>query len=168
MDAHDDIYRELRRLAGGYLRHERARSVQATELVHDAWMRLMQTPNAPWTDRATFMAFASIAMRRLLVERARARRAQKRGGDPVRVSLDEQSATVETRSIDCLAVDEALHTLARVDPDLARLVELRYFGGLTVEETAEALGVSPATVKRQWALARAWLLRALASGDPAS
>jgi RNA polymerase sigma factor (TIGR02999 family) len=161
----DEVYVELRRLASGYLRRERAKSIQATELVHDAYLRLMKDPHPPWQNRTHFLAIAAISMRRLLVERARARHAGKRGGDPVRVTLDEQLTATDPRPIDFLALDHALETLARLDPQQARIVELRFFGGLTVEETAEAVGISPATVKRDWTVAKAWLLRALEPGE---
>jgi RNA polymerase sigma factor (TIGR02999 family) len=157
------VYVELRRLAAGYLRRERARSVQATELVHDAWMRLAQAPDGTWKDRSHFLAIAAISMRRLLVERARARHADKRGGDQVRVTLDPQVAASPDvpRSVDLLALDDALRQLQQLDPQQARIVELRFFAGLTVEETSEVLGISPATIKRDWAVARVWLLRRL-------
>lgn len=163
----DEVYGELRRLAQGYLRRERARSLQATELVHDAYMRLAREAHPVWKDRTHFLAIAAISMRRLLVERARARHADKRGGDRVRVTLDTRAggAAVDARPVDFVALDEALERLAQLDAQQARIVELRFFGGLTVEETADALGISPATVKRDWAVARAWLLRALAPED---
>lgn len=160
-------YDELRRIAARYVQRERARTVQATELVHEAWLRLSRNPPAAWHDRAHFVAFAAIAMRRLLVERARRRVAAKRGGPRLQVTLDEALLRDDGSAvIDVLAVDRALDDLARVDGTLARVVELRYFGGLGIDETAAAMGTSPATVKRQWALARAWLVRALDGGAP--
>lgn len=165
MEFVDEVYGELRRLANGYLRRERARSIQATELVHDAYLRLLKDPHPQWQNRTHFLAIAAISMRRLLVERARARHADKRGGDQIRVTLDDESASTEARSIDFIALDRALDALARLDPQHARIVELRFFGGLTVEETADAVGVSPATVKRDWTVAKAWLMRALETGE---
>jgi len=158
-----DVYAELRRLADGYLRRERARSVQATELVHEAYLRLAKGKPARFENRAHFIAIAAISMRRLLVERARARGASKRGGQQVQVTLDD--ALLADRdphhSVDLLALDRALTRLAALDASQARIVELRFFGGLSVEETAGALSISPATVKRHWTLAKAWLLREL-------
>jgi len=165
MEFAEEVYSELRRLANGYLRRERARSIQATELVHDAYLRMQKDTHPQWQARTHFLAIAAISMRRLLVERARARHANKRGGDQIRVTLDDASASIEARSIDFLALDRALEALARLDPQQARIVELRFFGGLTVEETADAVGISPATVKRDWTVAKAWLMRALATGE---
>lgn len=161
----DEVYVELRRLANGYLRRERAQSIQATELVHDAYLRLLKDKHPQWQNRTHFLAIAAISMRRLLVERARARHAHKRGGDQVQVTLDDQLAAAEAPSIDVIAVDRALEALALRDPQQARIVELRFFGGLTVEETAEAVGISPATVKRDWTVAKAWLMRAIETGE---
>ena len=159
------VYDELRRLARGYVRRERAQSVQATELVHEAYLRLAGDRPQRWQGRTHFLAIAAISMRRLLVERARARGAEKRGGGRVQVTLDDALVAGPGAAVDLLAVDEALSTLAALDARQARVVELRFFGGLTVEETAEATGVSPATVKRDWTLARAWLKRELGT-DP--
>lgn len=164
----EEVYAELRRVAHGYLRHERSRSVQATELVHDAYLRLQTERHPHWQNRAHFLAIAAIAMRRLLVERARARHALKRGGPgQVQVTLTDQIAATET-GVDMLALDEALARLGQLDPQQARIVEMRYFAGMTIDEVADALGISPATVKRDWTLARAWLLRALSSAETAS
>ena len=160
------VYGELRRLARRYVRHERAQSVQATELVHEAYLRLAGDRPRRWQGRAHFLAIAAITMRRVLVERARARGAAKRGGDRVQVTLDDALAAGPGAAVDLLALDEALSTLAALDARQARIVELRFFGGLTVDETAEATGVSPATVKRDWTLARAWLKRKLGA-EPA-
>ncbi|MGE0039913.1 MAG: ECF-type sigma factor [Vicinamibacterales bacterium] len=168
-----EVYEELRRLADRYMRNERARTLQATELVHEAYLRMARGPSPHWESRAHFVAFAAIAMRRLLVERARARGAAKRGDGARPLPLDTlllQSAQApgfgpgRADALDLVALDEALEALAARDPQLARVVELRYFGGLTLEETAEAMALSPATVKRHWALARAFLLRALTEG----
>ncbi|MGE3276565.1 MAG: ECF-type sigma factor [Vicinamibacterales bacterium] len=172
----DEVYAELRRLADYYVRGERARTLQATELVHEAWLRLEQGATPRFESRSHYVAIAAIAMRRLLVERARARGAIKRGDGRRPVPLDtvllqsEQGLPVAGDGpdlLDLVALDDALRELAALDPEQARIVELRYFGGLTVEETAEALDLSPATVKRHWVLAKAFLLRAL-SGDGAS
>ena len=156
------VYKELRRLAAGYLRREKpGQTLQPTALVHEAYMRLMKDRPDRWQNRAHFCAIAAHSMRQILIERARARGAAKRGGVRHRVTLDDALAAGEDRSIDLLALDEALERLAAIDPEQARLVELRFFGGLTVEETAEAMDISPATVKRHWTIAKAWLLREL-------
>ena len=168
------VYDELRRIAARYVSHERpGQTLQATALVNEAFMRLAAERARHFNSRTHFLAIAALSMRQILIQRARARRAAKRGGAPQRVELDDVNVVqveagfpggaVPPRAddIDILALDEALRRLAASDANLAKIVELRYFGGLTVEETAEAVGVSPATVKRQWALARAWLKRAL-------
>jgi RNA polymerase sigma factor (TIGR02999 family) len=162
-----DVYAELRRLAGRYVRREHAPTVQATELVHEAYLRLARDAPVRWENRAHFMALAAISMRRLLVERARARGAARRGGNKqVQVTLDDRLLASESGSlVDVIAVDRALTRLAAANPELARLVELRVFGGWSVEEAAGALGISPATVKRRWTMARAWLVREL-EGSP--
>ena len=156
------VYDELRRIAAGYIRRERpGQTLQATALVNEAFVRLAAEKARPFANRTHFLAIAALSMRQILVQRARARKAAKRGGAPERVTLDERLMLDEPPNIDVLALDEALTRLAALDAELARIVELRYFGGLTVEETAEAVGSSPATVKRQWAMARAWLKRAM-------
>lgn len=158
----DEAYGELRRIAERYVRHEQARSVQASDLVHEAYLRLAKDSSPEWQNRAHFLAIAAIAMRRLLVERARARHAAKRGGvQHVQVTLDESllAGGGEAAAIDLLALDRALEHLAALDAEQARIVELRFFGGLSVEETAEAMSISPATVKRHWTMAKAWLAR---------
>ena len=164
------VYDELRRIAAGYIRRERpGQTLQATALVNEAFVRLAAEKRRPFANRTHFVAIAALSMRQILVQRARARKAAKRGGEPQRVTLIEGLALSATPSIDILALDEALTRLAVLDPELAHIVDLRYFGGLTVEETADAVGSSPATVKRQWAMARAWLKRAMdcASDDEA-
>ena len=163
------VYDELRRLAANYLRHERpGQTLQATALVHEAFLRLSKEKNQPWKNRTHFLAIAALSMRQILVQRARARHAEKRGGGAETIALDESvmsraGARRTGRSadggVDVLALDAALEKLAALDPQQAKIVELRYFGGLTVEEVAEALDISPATVKRHWTLARAWLHR---------
>ena len=165
------VYAELRRIAARYIGRERpGQTLQATALVNEAFVRLAAERPREFQNRTHFVAIAALSMRQVLVQRARARHAIKRGGAPARVTLDEAfpadadssgAAFGAARDAELLALDEALSRLGQFDPELARLVELRYFGGLTVEETAEALGSSPATVKRQWAVARAWLKRAL-------
>jgi RNA polymerase sigma-70 factor, ECF subfamily len=162
------VYQELRRLAAGYLRREKpGQTLQPTALVHEAYLRLMKDRPDRWQNRAHFCAIAAHSMRQILIERARARGAAKRGGARQRITLDERLAAGGDRSIDLLALDEALQRLAEVDPEQARLVELRFFGGLTVEETAEAMDISPATVKRHWTVAKAWLTRELEGQSPA-
>jgi RNA polymerase sigma factor (TIGR02999 family) len=158
------VYEELRRHAERAMRREGGEhTLQATALVHESYLRLVDQRRVEWRNRAHFFAIASTVMRRVLVDHARARLTAKRGGGAAPVSLaGVQPATPEgTDEADLLALHDALEKLAALDPDQARLVELRYFGGLTIEETAEALSISPATVKREWALARAWLRREL-------
>jgi RNA polymerase sigma-70 factor (ECF subfamily) len=158
------VYQELRRVAAGYLRHERpGQTLQATALVHEAYLRLLREQQVSWQNRAHFCAIAANSMRQILVERARARHAAKRGGDQQRITLDEAvvPAHGDDAGVDIDALDQALTRLAALDAQQARLVELRYFGGLTIEETAEVLGVSPATVKRSWVVAKAWLRKEL-------
>ena len=155
-------------MADRYVRRERAHSVQATELVHEAYLRMASGTPTRWQNRAHFVALAAIAMRRLLVERARRRGATKRGGGHMQVTLDEGllAGRSEASTVDIIAIDRALSRLADLDPQQARVVELRYFGGLSIEETAEALSISPATVKRHWTIAKAWLLRELDGAIP--
>jgi RNA polymerase sigma factor (TIGR02999 family) len=162
------VYQELRRLAASYLRRERpGQTLQPTALVHEAYMRLMKDRPERWQNRAHFCAIAAHSMRQILIERARARHALKRGGAQPRITLDEALVAGSEPSVDLVALDQALDRLQALDPEQARLVELRFFGGLTVEETAEAMNISPATVKRHWAVARAWLARELASSPQA-
>jgi RNA polymerase sigma factor (TIGR02999 family) len=155
------IYGELRRRAAAHLRRERhGHTLQPTALVHEAYLRLVGQGVA-WKNRAQFYGLASEMMRRILVDHARARQRDKRAGGWTRVELDEAVAIAEERDIDLVQLDQALIELSQLDPRHGRIVELRYFGGLNMEETAEVLGVSPATVKRDWSLARAWLHRRL-------
>jgi RNA polymerase sigma factor (TIGR02999 family) len=157
------VYDELRRLAASYMRRERpGQTLQATALVHDAYIRLMQDSKLSWQNRSHFFGIAARSMRQILVERARARRAVKRGGSRIRVTLDAGLLAAGAPAIDLEAIDEALTRLEALDPELARVVEVRFFGGLSIEEAAEALDVSPATVKRRWTVAKAWLARELA------
>jgi RNA polymerase sigma factor (TIGR02999 family) len=156
-----EVYKELRRLAAGYMRRERpGQTLQATALVHEAYLRLAGA-DRPWTDRNHFLAIAARAMRQILVDRARARGAQKRWAGLDRVSLAESLVGAAHEDEMLPALDEALSRLEQIDPEQARIVELRYFAGLPIEEAAAALGISPATLKRRWALARAWLFREL-------
>jgi RNA polymerase sigma factor (TIGR02999 family) len=155
------VYDELRRIAASYMRRERpGQTLQATALVHEAFLRLAGA-GTPWTDRHHFLGIAARSMRQILIERARARGAQKRWAALDRVSLTDSLVQGNTGDAMLPALDEALSRLEQFDPEQARIVELRYFVGLTGEEAAEALGISPATVKRRWALARAWLFREL-------
>jgi len=162
------VYDELRRLAASYLRRERpGQTLQATALVHDAYLRLLQDSQLSWQNRAHFFGIAARSMRQILIERARARHAAKRGGNQVRVTFDPGLIVAARQPIDFEALDDALTRLAALDLELARVVEVRFFGGLSIEETAEAMGISPATVKRRWTLAKAWLARDL-GGEEAS
>lgn len=161
------VYQELRRLAAAYIRHEKpGQTLQPTALVHEAYLRLMKDRPDRWQNRAHFCAIAAHSMRQILIERARARNAQKRWGDKARITLEEELVQGGERSVDLLALDQAIERLAALDPEQAQIVELRFFGGLTVEETADALGSSPATVKRHWAMARAWLKKELSQQGP--
>jgi RNA polymerase sigma factor (TIGR02999 family) len=157
------VYAELRDLAARYLRRERdGGTLQPTALVHEAFLRLVDQRTATWQNRAHFLGVAAQVMRRIVVDHARRRKAQKRGGGRF-VTFDEELAPEPDR-VDLVRIDEALGELERLDARQARVVELRYFGGLTIEETGEVLGTSPATVKRDWLLAKAWLFRALSDG----
>lgn len=156
------VYEELKRVAHRHLRGERTgHTLGTTALVHEAWLELVKVEHIRWPGRPYVLAAASQAMRRILIDYALARRAQKRGGGVVAEPLDDAIAMAESRGDELLALDEALARLARVNERYARVVECRFFGGMSVEETAEALGTSPATVKRDWTLARAWLNREL-------
>ena len=155
------VYDELRRLAAAYMRRERpGQTLQATALVHEAYLRLAQT-GTPWNDRRHFVAIAARSMRQILIERARARGAQKRWGGMNRVSISDSLALAADPETMLPALDEALTRLEQIDPEQARIVELRYFAGMSVEEAADAMEMSPATLKRRWTLARAWLFREL-------
>src|SRR5438874_12167985 len=150
------VYRELRKIAAAYIRRERpGQTLQATALVHEAYLRLAGA-GTPWTDKRHFVGIAARSMRQILVERARARGAQKRWGGLNRVTMTDALAVAADAEGMLPALDEALTRLEQVDAEQARIVELRYFAGLSIEETADALGMSPATLKRRWALARAW------------
>jgi RNA polymerase sigma factor (TIGR02999 family) len=152
------VYNELRRLAKSYLRHERPdHTLQGTALVHEAYLRLIDQRNVAWQNRNQFFALAAELIRRILVDHARAKVAAKRGGTNVKLSLEEALAPADEKDLDLVALDDALEALARIDAQQSRIVELRYFGGLTIEETAGVLGISPATTKRDWTLAKAFL-----------
>jgi RNA polymerase sigma factor (TIGR02999 family) len=159
------VYEELRRQAARYLRREQAgHTLQTTALIHEAYVRLVDQRNVQWQNRAHFFGIAAQLMRRILVDHARTKKRAKRGGSDIRVSLTEATVAVKGQDLDVVAVDEALQRLAAIDEQQSRVVELRFFSGLTVEETAEVMGISPATVKRDWSMAKAWLHREL-SGD---
>ncbi len=152
------IYDELRKLAANYLRRERPNhTLQPTALVHEAYIRLVDQTRVNWQNRAHFFGVAAQIMRRLLVDHARKHHAEKRGQNFQKLSLDENVDRAVERSSELIALDEALKALAVFDEEKARLVELRYFGGLTIEETADVMGVTPTTIKRHWRLAKAWL-----------
>jgi RNA polymerase sigma factor (TIGR02999 family) len=157
------VYAELRRLAHSYIRHERKGHIlQTTALVNEVYLRLLDCSRVNWQNRAHFLAISSQLMRRILVDYARSQRSLKRGGAAQRISLEEfQIAYAGRPDPDLIEIDEALQSLALVDARKCQVVELRFFGGMTAEETAEALGVSPDTVLRDWKLARAWLAREL-------
>jgi RNA polymerase sigma-70 factor (ECF subfamily) len=162
------LYDELRHLAHRYMRHERAgHSLQTTALVNEAYLRLVDVTGVDWQDRIHFLAVAARIMRRVLVDAARRRASAKRGGEMARVDhstpvdLDQLAATGFKRAMELCALDDALETLARTDSRRAQVIELRFFGGLTVEETADVLKISPQSVMRDWKLARAWLAREL-------
>jgi len=157
------VYDELRRIAARKLRSERtSHTLSATALVHEAWLELTKLDRIKWQNRSHYMALAAQAMRRILIDYAVARRRQKRGGGKAPVQIDgEVWAVAEARGEDLLALDEALERLAAMNERQARIVEYRFYGGMSVEETADALKISPATVKREWSTARAWLNREL-------
>jgi RNA polymerase sigma factor (TIGR02999 family) len=154
------VYETLRKLASGYLRRERQNhSLQPTALVHEAYLRLVDQRTASWQSRAQFFALAAKLMRNILVDYARERLAAKRGGEQYRLSLSKADLIGDEPDVEIMALNDALNELAAIKPEHARVIELRYFGGLTIEETAEVLGKSHATVERVWAFARAWLRR---------
>ena len=156
------VYDELHRLASRYLRRERPdHTLQSTALVHEAYLRLIDQRNVRWQNRAQFFGLAAELIRRILVDHARARQAAKRGGALYKLTLDEALDATAPRDLDLVRLDDAMGALARLDPQQCRVVELRFFAGLTIEETAEVLGISVATVKRDWLVAKAWLRREL-------
>jgi RNA polymerase sigma-70 factor, ECF subfamily len=158
---------ELHRLAHRYMRREPSgHTLQTTALVNEAYIRLVDASKVEWRDRTHFFAVSAGLMRRILIDLARARNGRKRGGKATRLLLDENDIPAPQPAVDVIALDEALTSLAAIDPRAARIVELRYFGGLTVDETAAATGLSTRTVKREWAAARVWLLQRMAPGGP--
>jgi len=161
------IYDELRRLAHRYMRRAPGgQTLQTTALVHEAYLRLAGQRDVDWQNRTHFFAVCAQVMRSLLVDRARSRQAIKRGGGLQQVELKDETAQAATQDEKLLALDEALERLGSLDPRKTRIVEMRYFGGMSVEETAEVLNVSPITVKREWSKARAWLYREMKTTDP--
>ena len=158
------VYDELHRLASRHLRHERpGHTLQTTALVHEAYLKLVDQKNMTWQNRVQFFAASAQVMRHILVDHARSRRTLKRGGENLRLSLDEAKVSSGEKDADLLSLNEALNSLAVIDPQQSRVVELRTFGGLTVEETAEALRISTRTVKREWSMAKAWLHRQISN-----
>jgi RNA polymerase sigma factor (TIGR02999 family) len=152
------VHTELRRLARHYMSRERpGHTLQSTALVNEAYLRLVEQEGMRWENRAHFFGIAARLMRQILVEHARSRQAAKRGGGQYRLSLSRVDRSASRPDVNLIALDEALGRLEALDPQKSRIVELRYFGGLSIEETAEVIGVSPATVKRDWSMARAWL-----------
>jgi RNA polymerase sigma factor (TIGR02999 family) len=162
------VYDELKRLASAYMRRQKpGHSLQTVDLVNEAYMRLVDSNRVNWQDRNHFYAIAAQIMRRLLVDSARKRHSQKRGGGQVQVTLDEYVEVTVEVGTDLAALDDALNQLANLNPRHSRIIELRYFGGLTEEQTAEVLGVSSRTIRRDWTIARAWLYRELTGANPA-
>jgi RNA polymerase sigma factor (TIGR02999 family) len=158
------VYEELHRLAHQYMSRERTgHTLQTSALVNEAYCRLIDQKNVHWQNRAHFFGIAAQIMRRILVDHARSRMSAKRGGPSPRVPLDEAMIVSEERAADVVALDDALKSLMEIDPRKSQIVELRFFGGLSIEETAQVLNVSPGTVMRDWTLAKAWLRRAVSS-----
>jgi RNA polymerase sigma factor (TIGR02999 family) len=158
------VYNELRELARNYLRRERSdHTLQPTALVHESYLRLLNQKTVDWSNRLEFLSIAARMMRRILTDHASARKAEKRGGGVAKVQLDAALDFCNDRAIDITAIDHALRDLETMDPRQAQLVELRFFGGLTIDETAEVMAISPATVKREWTTARRWLQRELSA-----
>ena len=160
------VYSELKRLAGSYLRRERPdHTLQSAALVNEAYLRLIDQRDTRWQNRAHFFGIAAQAMRRILADHARSHNAAKRGSGMPELELNEAVAQAQSRSVDVLDLEEALQKLEKLDPQQGRIVELRFFSGLSIEDTANVLGISPATVKRDWAAARAWLFREVGAGQ---
>jgi RNA polymerase sigma factor (TIGR02999 family) len=160
------VYVELRRIARRHLLHERPdHTLQSAALVHEAYLRLIHQEGPQWQNRAHFFGVAAQLMRQILVDHARNRLAAKRGAGAPRLTLDPEIALPQKREVDLVALDDALNELASLDPQQSRIVELRFFGGLSIRETAVAVGISPATVKREWATARTWLQREMQNRD---
>ena len=161
------VYEELRKLARNYLQRERSdHTLQATGLVHEAYLRLVDQSSMSWQNRAHFFAVAAQVMRRILVDHARAHRAEKRGGEREKIEFDEALAPSGEKAVDLIALDDALQDLVTFDERQSRIVELRFFGGLTNEEIGDVLGISPRTIKREWRLAKAWLRREIMKEEP--
>jgi len=161
------VYDELRRVARRCLVGQRRdHTLQSTALVHEVFLRLIDQKSVRWDDRMHFFAVAAQLMRRILVDHARRRNAVKRGGNNITLTLDERVVSAKQRELDVVALDDALNELSRMNPQHCQIVEMRFFTGLSIEETAQALGISPATVKRDWAVARAWLYRELTRTTP--
>jgi RNA polymerase sigma factor (TIGR02999 family) len=159
------VYEELRHQAARYLRRERpGHTLQTTALIHEAYIRLIDQKSVRWQNRAHFFAIAAQLMRRILVDHARSHHAAKRGGSDIKLPLEEAMIVSEGREVDLVALDEALEKLAAIDPQQSRVVELKFFSGLSVEETAQVLGISARTVKRDWNVAKAWLRREISAG----
>jgi RNA polymerase sigma factor (TIGR02999 family) len=159
------IYDELRRLARYYMRRERAgHTLQTSALVNEAYLRLIDQKSVRWQNRAHFFAIASQLMRRILLDHARRRHKSKRGGDAQKIPLDEAAVVSGERAAELIALDDALTSLDAIDQRKSKIVELRFFGGLNIEETAEVLEISPATVQREWSMAKAWLYREISEG----
>jgi RNA polymerase sigma factor (TIGR02999 family) len=159
------VYKELRRVAQRHMGAERSdHTLQATVLVNEAYIRLVDQNQVNWQNRAHFFGAAAQIVRRILVDHARGRDRLKRGGDVAKVNLIEAAGATDGQSVDVVALDNALNELAKLDPQKERIIELRFFAGLSIEETAETLNISPATVKRQWAASRAWLYQEMTSG----
>ena len=160
------VYEELRRQAARYLRRERVgHTLQTTALIHEAYLRLIDQRSVAWQNRAQFFGIAAQLMRRILVDHARMKHRAKRGGSNIRVSLADAEAFAKNQELDVVALNEALEKLERIDEQQSKIVELRFFSGLTVEETAAVLNISPATVKRDWRMAKAWLHREISAED---
>jgi RNA polymerase sigma factor (TIGR02999 family) len=156
------VYRELRDIAHRYLARERpGHTLQSTSLVHEAYLRMVEQDFPNWRNRAHFFAVAAQLMRQILVDYARRHQAGKRGGSECRLTLDESEQAPQPIDVDVIALDDALNTLAKMDPQQSHVIELKFFAGLSIEDTSEALGISPSTVKRDWITARAWLYREL-------
>jgi RNA polymerase sigma factor (TIGR02999 family) len=161
------VYDELHRQAARYLRNEHdGLSLQTTDLIHEAYLRLINQQHVEWQNRLHFFAIAAKVMRRILVDHVRERQAVKRGGSDIRLPLEEALAVLPEQNLDFVALDEALNRLAQIDAQQSEIVELRFFSGLSVEETAQVLDVSERTVKRDWNVAKAWLRRELTRGGP--
>jgi RNA polymerase sigma factor (TIGR02999 family) len=163
------IYDELRHLASSYLRRERPdHTLQATALVHEAYLRMVDQRNTQWKERGHFFMVAAEMMRRILIDHARKHRAVKRGGPLTKISLDDATVFAPEQSQSLLLLDGLLIRLAVIDPQEARIIELRFFGGLSIEETADVMGISPTTVKREWNVAKKWLAREMRKANPDS